>query len=138
LEGRALITFPTVVATGVGPGPSALTVADFNADSKPDIAVAVAGSNTVDVGTIQTPPPGIGVRGIIGPTQVLNTVSPASSLTAADLNGDGKPDLAAGGSPVGSVFLDSNGLFPANATAVGNGLGHNLAAIAAGDLDGDG
>jgi hypothetical protein len=139
LEGRALLTFPTVVTTGVGPDPTALAIADFNGDRKPDIAVAVAGSNTVDVLTIQTPPPGTGLAGIIGPTQVLNTISPATSLTAADLNGDGKPDLAAaGGSPIGSVFPNSNGIFPVNATAVGDGLGHNLTAVAAGDLNGDG
>jgi hypothetical protein len=138
LEGRALLTFPSVVTTGVGPDPTALAVADFNGDSKPDIAVAVAGTNTVDVLTTQSPPPGTGLAGIIGPTQVLNTVSPATSLTAADLNGDGKPDLAAaGGSPIGSVFLNSNGLFAANATAVGNGLGHNLTAVTAADLNGD-
>jgi hypothetical protein len=69
LEGRALLTFPTVVTTGVGRDPTALAVADFNSDGKPDIAVAVTGSNTVDVLTIRTPPPGPGSPGSSSPAR---------------------------------------------------------------------
>jgi hypothetical protein len=139
LERRTLLTFPISVTTGVGPDPTALAVADFNSDDKPDIAVAVAGTSTVNVITIQPPPPGTGVGGIIGPTQVLKTISPPTALTAADLNGDGRPDLAAaGGSPTGSVFLNSGGTFAMTAIPADNALGHNLTAVAAGDFNGDG
>jgi hypothetical protein len=88
-------TFAPGVKYAVGADPRAVTVADFNGDGKTDIAVANWTSNTVSVlygngdGTFQ--PAANFTAGTIPPGQFTST---PYSTTAADFNGDGKPDLA--------------------------------------------
>ena len=68
-----------------------MTVADVNGDGQPDLIVVNKNSNTVSVLLNTT------VLAITSPAfaaqQTSATGSSPVSVTAADLNGDGKPDL---------------------------------------------
>jgi len=116
--------------------PSWAAVADFNGDSKPDIALLQLGNDQVIVslnngnGTFQVPKhfP----TGIQGPTVV----------TVADVNQDGKPDLVIfndpidGASGIVSILLgNGDGTFQSAKTAI---LGSFPAVVAFADFNGDG
>ncbi len=79
-------TFQPPVGYTVGLQPQTLTIADFNGDAKPDLAVSNSGSNTVSLllnngdGTFL---PHVDYATGIGPTTILS----------GDFNGDGKLDL---------------------------------------------
>jgi len=119
----------------VGASPSAVVVADFNGDGKPDIAALNSGSNNVSILL------GIGD----GTFQVAKNFDAGGSFTkiaAADFNGDGKLDLA--------LFQPGDGNAASGIVAVllGNGDGTFQApkattltpsafSIAAGDFTGD-
>jgi hypothetical protein len=89
LLGKGDGTFKPTVNYPVGGGPAGIAIADFNGDSKMDIAVANTGSATVSVLY------GKG-NGTFKPAQDLHfaTGSLPISVVAADFNGDGAPDLA--------------------------------------------
>jgi hypothetical protein len=117
-------------ATGGGPNFGA--VADFNADGRPDVAVAAF---TGASATIMLRQPGGGFAAEAG------SPSPggrASAVAAADFNGDGLPDVAVanwdGGSV--SVFLRQPGGFAQE----GGGIlvGPNPRYLVASDFNGDG
>jgi len=137
--------FPATIASGVGPGASSLppspvdlAVADFNADGKPDVAVADEQSNDVSIligkgdGSFQA-----GVHYLVG-------VDP-NSLVAADFNGDGKLNLAVLNSGSFAADFTDSGV----SILLGNGNGTfqtaknyrarlNPTAMAVGDVNGDG
>ena len=72
-----------------GTDPQSLAAADLNRDGKPDLAVANQGSNNVTILL------GDGLGGFApAPGSPLAADSFPRSVAAADLNGDGKPDLA--------------------------------------------
>jgi len=60
------------------------------------------------------------------------------SITSADFNGDGKPDLAVGGQDVGILLNNGAGVNPAFAAAVSHTAGPRAVAVASADFDGDG
>ncbi len=106
--GSTTVSFLTAERFTVGNSPSQLTVADVNGDGKPDIVTisdAPSGGNST---------PGF-VRILLNTTDTgSDTVSFAAvqtfdgpvkprSVTVADFNGDGKPDIAASGN-----YRDSN------------------------------
>ncbi len=116
------------VSYGTGGLPQAVAVADFNGDSKPDLAVANNADGTVSVllgngdGTFQSKL-----------DQAAGT-SPVA-LAAADLNGDGKQDLAVATATGVSVLIGKgDGTFD---DAVSYGAG-GASGVAIGDLNGDG
>jgi len=96
----------------VGTEPLSLTVADFNGDGKLDVATANYSTISVVFGN------GDGTfKPAINYGKASNLGNPSTYITAADLNGDGKPDLAVvtlgfNGSPVVAVMLNKgNGSF---------------------------
>jgi hypothetical protein len=114
----------------VGSIPYSVCVADFNADLKPDLAVANAGSHTVSVLL------GNG-DGTFGTGTDFATGSWPRSVAAADLNRDGRPDLAVAnqGSNTVSVLLgNGDGTFGIRTDFE---VGSDPWSVAIGDLDGD-
>ena len=77
--------FPT------GGEPNSVAVADLNGDGKPDLVVANLDSNTVSV-LLNTTTPGAATPSFAA-QQNFATGSYPLSVTMADLNGDGRPDL---------------------------------------------
>ena len=102
-------TFQPASSEATGVGPYAAVVGDFNGDGALDLAVAVLNFNVavLPCGDCSVPPPvptgsiavflGLG-NGTFGGSPLTSTLSPTDSLPvsmkAADLNGDGKLDLA--------------------------------------------
>lgn len=128
----------------VGAQPYAVAVQDLNSDGRPDIAVANLGSADGTVAAslsvlLQNP----ASLGNFLPATSYATGIRSWTITAADLNGDGKPDLVVGnmGSFTGSsvsVFLqkpDAAGTFQ---TATNYNDSGTVSWVAAGDMDGDG
>jgi len=116
------------------------SIADLNADGKPEVIVACEGSNLISVYTNSSAP------GHISFSNESSFLSPAGGspfkVVVADLDGDGKPDLAAANSYAGtvSVYLNTS---PAGgaisfATNVDFNTGDFPEGLAIADLDGDG
>jgi hypothetical protein len=139
--GATTASFAAQVTFAVGTGPIALVVADFNGDGKPDLAVVNSTSNTVSVLLNTT------ANGATTPTfaaQVTFAVGAGPiSAVAADINGDGKPDLAVVNNTdnTASVLLNTtaNGAttptFSAQQTFA---VGTTPFSVTAGDINGDG
>ncbi len=80
-----------------------MTAADINGDGKPDLIVANFGSNTVSV-LLNTTAPGA-TTPTFATQQTFATGSDPFSVTAADINGDGKPDLVVANSASNTVSV---------------------------------
>jgi len=122
----------TRVDTGVGVGPGALAVGDFNHDGKLDAVVLMGGAYICFLkgqgdGTFQ---PSDAVL-----IYLENEEFDAATLVAADLNHDGKLDLVAAGDYTSAVLLGvGDGTFQL-AAYTGEGLGR---ALLSADINGDG
>ena len=137
LLGKGDGTFRSSSSWSAGQSPYGLAVSDLNRDGKPDLVVGdlnfFGGKVPISVllgngdGTFQ---PAISVP--------INRFSAADSLAAADVNGDGIPDLAvaAGNNTVYILLGHGDGTFQ-----VGNGYvipGFPAQQLQLADLDGDG
>jgi hypothetical protein len=100
-QGHGNFTFSNGPVTTLAPGvsfiPTSLAIADFNGDGKPDIAAAVPG---VPADSGQPQPNGsiyvfqnTGSGAFAAPNQYDSGGALPLNIQAADLNGDGKPDL---------------------------------------------
>src|SRR5262245_8598210 len=86
LESRDLPSFGSATNFPTNSGPVAVVVGDYNRDGKPDLAVAISGSNSVSILL------GNGVGGFSTPTS--NTIgAQPNSLVSGDFNNDSKIDL---------------------------------------------
>ncbi len=107
--GATAPTFAPQVTFNVGTLPVSVAVADFNGDGRPDLAVANE-DDTVSVLLNTTAPQT--VLPSFGGKQTFAAGSLASSVAAADFNGDGRPDLAVSDSGAGRVAVLLNPTAP--------------------------
>lgn len=132
------LSFPFTTVSGPGLPATALTTGDFNHDGKIDVAAVTAGLGVSHVSIYA----GNGAGGFAAPMS-YPAGSGALSLTAADVNGDGKTDVITSNyfSDDISVLLQTDSGF-ADAITVPlpqnrNGAVH-ATSVTAGDFNGDG
>ncbi len=117
----------------VGPYASQLTIADFNKDGNPDVAVSLITANQVAIllgdgtGRLSASPNGF-----------LTTGQAPTVMAHGDFNGDGNVDLAVGNSSDGTLTIllgDGKGSFTSVPASF---AGYFPQGLAVGDFDGDG
>ena len=126
-------------ATGVNP--ESVTTADVNGDSKPDLIVANVHDNTLSV-LLNTTAPGATTPSF-ATQQTFATGTHPVSVTAIDVNGDGKPDLIAAipNDNNVSVLLNTtapDATTPSFATQQTFATGTNPFSVTAADVNSDG
>ena len=139
--GAATPTFAVQQTFATGNGPVSVTAADINGDGKPDLIVANSGDNTVSV-LLNTTAPGAATP-TFAVQQTFATGNGPVSVTAADINGDGKPDLivANSGDDTVSVLLNTTApgaATPSFATQQSFAAGDVPVSVTAADVNGDG
>jgi len=134
LLGNGNGTFQTQQSYAVGAGAASLAVADLNGDGKLDLIVSGVGLSALNAMSILL---GNGNGTFQNQIAYFLDGSPVS-IVAADLNGDGRTDLAVVdqlGNSLGILLGNGNGTFAAEQTLA---VGTKPLAIAASDLNGDG
>jgi hypothetical protein len=132
--------FATAQTFAVGSSPISLVVSDLNGDGRPDLAVVNNGDNTVTV-LLNATPAGANALAFAAP-QTFAVNAPVS-VTAGDLNGDGRPDLIVASSAGDAVTVLLNNT-PAGAGTVTFAAPQTFAAgsaplaVAVADFNGDG
>lgn len=126
---------------GWGILPSAVMTGDFNGDGKPDLAIAGEGSDDVSV-ILDTTAPGASSPTFSLPQELAAGDAP-TSIAAADVNGDGVPDLLVTNKGDGTVSAFLNETEPgAAAPEFGEqqtfAAGGGPQALTTADLNGDG
>ncbi len=106
--GATTFSFAAQRTFATGNGPSSVSVADINGDGRPDVFVANYGSNTVSV-LLNTTAAGAAIP-TLALQQTFTTGTKPNSAVAADVNGDGMPDLLVAnfGSNDVSVLLNTS------------------------------
>jgi cytochrome c peroxidase len=137
-QGDAALAAP--VSYGVGLSPVAIAAADLNGDGAVDLVVVNQGDNTVGVLLNK----GAAAPGKFQPQVTYVTGVHPTSVTAADLDGDGKLDLAVADGGDGTVVVllnNGDGTFrrpPVASYNVGTGASSKPISIVALDLNRDG
>jgi len=124
-----------------GSSPSGISVADVNGDGKLDLIVANNGAGNVSV-LLNTTTPGAAAASFAA-QQTFATGTNPIAISAADINGDGEPDLivANNGSGNVSVLLNTTtpgATTPSFAAQQAFATGANPTSVAVADLNGDG
>jgi hypothetical protein len=142
LEDRTVLSFLPPVTFTVGIQPRAVTVADFNNDGKPDLAVVNEGPSSAS-GSQSSVSVLLGNgNGSFKPAVTTNAPGSFPSLVAGDFNGDGFADVAvpnvgSGGNSAVEILLGKgDGSFQAHPLFLN--VDQAPVAVAAGDFDGNG
>jgi hypothetical protein len=132
---------PVVLPTTSGQySPYGIAVADLDGDGKLDIVVTEFGDNLVSVYKNNCTPGNIATN-LFGPRQDFPTGSQPQKMAAADLDGDGKPDLIVANASAGTISIlrnTSEGGSINFAPKVDIATGGGCNGVAVGDLSGSG
>src|SRR5262249_46494428 len=147
LEDRTVLSFAAPVTFPVGVNPRAVTVADFNKEGKPDLAVMeqAQSSTSTSQGSLSVLL-GNG-NGSFQPATTTSVVTSglgngnAQSMVVGDFNGDHLPDVALNtsgstGNAVEVLLGKGDGSFQPNHLILG--VGRTALSVAAGDFDHNG
>lgn len=132
------ISFAARVDIPAGSGPSSVAIGDVDGDGKPDLAITTQGTNGGLSVMSNASTPGT----VVFASPVVYDPTPGLSAAAiADLDGDGKPDLAAVNPSSNYLAVVENGSSPGN--FIFGAPQHipsleNPFTLSIGDLDGDG
>jgi hypothetical protein len=131
-SGTGTFQAATTYAVGSYSYPTGLALADVNSDGRTD--VLVANNTTSSVGVLLSRS-----TGGLGPVAQLSTGSRnPQSLTAGDMNGDGKPDILIGTSAGEVVVLLNSGTGTFTGTAAYPSGGSSVQRVQLGDVNKDG
>jgi len=140
VPGSSIASFETEQEFTVGYGPGSVVVADFNGDGLPDIA-----TTSVDgvVAVLLNTTPNGSLTASFTAYQAFTVGSSPWALAAADINGDGLPDLAVVNldDNTVSVLLNTTSNGASSASFLAQQVfaaGNQPQSVAAGDIDGDG
>ena len=139
--GATTPSFTTQQVFSTGDIPATVTAADVNGDGLPDIIFSNVNDNTVWV-LLNTTTPGAGIATFADPQSFATGTQP-SSVTAADVNRDGRPDLVVTNTGDNTVSVLLNGTAPGASVASFTtqrtfSVGRQPFAVTAADLNGDG
>jgi len=134
-------TFQPATAYATGMATDSVAIADLNGDGKPDLVVLDAGS-IVGGSTV---PSGVGILlgngdGTFKPEVTYPSGAGGAELVVADINGDGKLDVAVANNALGNLSIllgNGDGSFQPAVTTFDPNRRISIS-IAAGDLNGDG
>jgi hypothetical protein len=139
--GSATVAFDTQQKYSVGREPAGVAIADFNGDGLPDVAVANILAYSISV-YLNTSTAGSATASVAAAKSFLTGLGPAS-IIAADVDGDGRPDLVTANQADAAVNVLANTMALGATTAafaakqaVTVGTGPN--AVVAADVSGDG
>ena len=141
VPGATTPSFAAQQPFATGTNPFSVTAADVNGDGKPDLIVANTGDNTVSV-LLNTTVPGATTPSFAA-QQTFATGAAPFSVTAADVNGDGKPDLIVANVGANTVSVLLNTTVPGDTTASFAAqqtfaTGTSPRSVTAADVNGDG
>jgi hypothetical protein len=112
LEDRSLLSFSSITSYAAGASPAAVALADFNKDTRLDLAVVNSFDNSVSVLLGKA-------DGTFGPAVNAGTGVGPHSLAVGDFNGDGKLDIAtANGTDISVLLGNGDGTFQAARSVV--------------------
>jgi FG-GAP-like repeat/IPT/TIG domain/Secretion system C-terminal sorting domain len=121
-----------------GAQPYSVTVADIDADGRPDMLVANYNTNTFSVFRNTST---VGSISFAAKVDYNTSTNNPTTIATGDIDGDGKRDIIVGHGGYVSVFINystpSNDIAIAY-TGVSTNLGVTVTGIAVGDIDGDG